>query len=611
MSKRTAFAGANRPLAIGVLALAAAAVAIGFYINARDAVVTSALQPATEPEAAPVPTAAPEPDTSEETEAAPEPVASDVTEATPEPVTSDVAEAAPEPVARPAPPSIDEVRFEADGLTIVAGRATPGSKVSILLDGSENTSVTADSGGAFAAITILPESAKARVLTLIQRVGADEIASEDEIILAPQVKPEVVASATLGADQKQESAVQPEAQVEPDVQVGAVAEPGPSVPVVSETPAPVVAGDSGSDEPDMVEVAAASDGPASVETPKPEPDVVEAEPAPPATSGQIASTTPAEAAQATVPPVEVAIETVEPPAVPLPVAAVTPQVQGTDDPDGQATDETIAQSETETGETETTTTEPEIVGDTPEVEEPVELALAEPRTETPPAVADVASGGTQPEVAATDPVKDRQVATTQSPTEGQPAVTATSAAPVETARAQPVTVLKSTADGVEVLNSTPPDAPANIEIDTISYSDAGDVQLAGRAQAEAEVVRVYVNNRPVADLSVGADGKWRGDLPEIGTGVHTLRVDELNEAGTVTSRLETPFRREDPEVLARIDDVTAPASQVIVQPGNTLWGIARTRYGQGRLYVQVFKANRDRIRDPDLIFPGQVFALPD
>ena len=44
-----------------------------------------------------------------------------------------------------------------------------------------------------------------------------------------------------------------------------------------------------------------------------------------------------------------------------------------------------------------------------------------------------------------------------------------------------------------------------------------------------------------------------------------------------------------------------------VQPGNTLWAIARERYGRGILYVAVYEANRDLIRDPDLIYPGQVF----
>ena len=49
---------------------------------------------------------------------------------------------------------------------------------------------------------------------------------------------------------------------------------------------------------------------------------------------------------------------------------------------------------------------------------------------------------------------------------------------------------------------------------------------------------------------------------------------------------------------------------VTVQPGFTLWGIAQERYGDGVLYVQVFEANRDKIKDPDLIYPGQVFTVP-
>ena len=88
-------------------------------------------------------------------------------------------------------------------------------------------------------------------------------------------------------------------------------------------------------------------------------------------------------------------------------------------------------------------------------------------------------------------------------------------------------------------------------------------------------------------------------------------MDELNAEGVVTSRVETPFQREDPDVLAAADNAAVPAQRITVQRGNTLWGISRDRYGDGRLYVQVFDANRDNIRDPDLIFPGQVFDLPE
>ncbi len=127
-------------------------------------------------------------------------------------------------------------------------------------------------------------------------------------------------------------------------------------------------------------------------------------------------------------------------------------------------------------------------------------------------------------------------------------------------------------------------------------------------------VRVYLDNRPLLDAPIGEDGGWRADLPAIDTGTYTLRVDELDDAGRVVSRAETPFRREAVEAIRALDaerTQTSPVALVTVQPGNTLWGIARENYGEGILYVRVFEANTDRIRNPDLIYPGQIFTLPN
>lgn len=44
--------------------------------------------------------------------------------------------------------------------------------------------------------------------------------------------------------------------------------------------------------------------------------------------------------------------------------------------------------------------------------------------------------------------------------------------------------------------------------------------------------------------------------------------------------------------------------------GNTLWGIALKYYGKGALYPRIFDANRNKIRNPNLIYPGQVFVVP-
>jgi len=51
--------------------------------------------------------------------------------------------------------------------------------------------------------------------------------------------------------------------------------------------------------------------------------------------------------------------------------------------------------------------------------------------------------------------------------------------------------------------------------------------------------------------------------------------------------------------------------KVIVQPGNSLWRIARRAYGSGAQYTIIYQANDSQIRDPDLIYPGQIFDVPE
>lgn len=176
---------------------------------------------------------------------------------------------------------------------------------------------------------------------------------------------------------------------------------------------------------------------------------------------------------------------------------------------------------------------------------------------------------------------------------------------------QAPTVLLATKEGVRVLqapDAAQPDAMTAL-LGAISYDDAGDVALTGRAGGE--FVRVYLDNRPVATSQIAANGDWQADLPAVDTGIYTLRVDELNEEGAVVARVETPFKREAADVLAAATAPEAPLQAITVQPGATLWAIARERYGSGTLYARVVEANADTIKDPDLIYPGQVFAVPD
>jgi LysM repeat protein len=54
----------------------------------------------------------------------------------------------------------------------------------------------------------------------------------------------------------------------------------------------------------------------------------------------------------------------------------------------------------------------------------------------------------------------------------------------------------------------------------------------------------------------------------------------------------------------------SPRRSYVVQPGDTLSGIAIRFYGRARAWMWLFNVNRAKIRNPNLIFPGQVLLVP-
>jgi len=49
----------------------------------------------------------------------------------------------------------------------------------------------------------------------------------------------------------------------------------------------------------------------------------------------------------------------------------------------------------------------------------------------------------------------------------------------------------------------------------------------------------------------------------------------------------------------------------VVQPGETLWQIARSTVGDPTLWPALYLANRDQIKDPTRVYPGQRLAIPE
>jgi nucleoid-associated protein YgaU len=139
----------------------------------------------------------------------------------------------------------------------------------------------------------------------------------------------------------------------------------------------------------------------------------------------------------------------------------------------------------------------------------------------------------------------------------------------------------------------------------VDYDDGGAIRFAGTAQPNA-VVRVYVNDRHAGDTHADDLGRWALAPEErISIGRHRLRLDQIAAAGAVAARIEVPFQRDE------VTESEGPRDRVVVQPGDSLWRLARASYGDGMRFTLIFDANRGQIRDADLIFPGQVFALPE
>ncbi len=501
----------------------------------------------------------------------------ETTDETAEPAGEDTREAASAAPDAPQAPRIDVFRLEPDGTALVAGRAAPGWQVLLLLDGAPISSFTSGSVGAFAEFVEVPGSTAPRVLSLTMTGpdGGGHIAGETEIIIAPT--PQI-----------------------------ALKSQGSTAPSPSDTPR-AAPDESGPDELARDEPGAET----ATDTPETDGEPTSEEAASSSTSTLAATQEAADAAPADQPPRSapglVALEpgsdmpagTDDIAARPAIAREIARETQGDAAPVEESQTGIEAQQEAE--------------------DQPATSSGAAPLAQTPPQPRGLASAEQTDEK--TDEQADEQA--------GAPAPSPT--------------VLMADAEGVRVLQSpgAAPEVMSSVALDSISYSSDGAVQLSGRA-AGTGFVRVYLDNTPITTSRISEAGTWRTDLPQVDTGVYTLRIDEVSPEGLVTSRVETPFKREDRALLAELRDQNAstgapttsapeavgapsgtqgapqpdtqPAQPLVraitVQPGNTLWAISRDTYGEGILYVRVFEANSDRIRDPDLIYPGQVFELP-
>jgi nucleoid-associated protein YgaU len=162
-----------------------------------------------------------------------------------------------------------------------------------------------------------------------------------------------------------------------------------------------------------------------------------------------------------------------------------------------------------------------------------------------------------------------------------------------------LTVLNG-ANGAQVLSGQGPQ-PGTLGMGTVDYDAHGHAILSGTAPANAQV-------------SINLDGKWLGSTVADGAGRWNLTTQVPATSGMLTLSAKDANGAVLPPVTAPFALETLPTAlaegKIIITPGDCLWLIARHVYGKGTLYTIIYTANASQIHDPNLIFPGQAFALP-
>ena len=180
---------------------------------------------------------------------------------------------------------------------------------------------------------------------------------------------------------------------------------------------------------------------------------------------------------------------------------------------------------------------------------------------------------------------------------------------------------------------------ATVVVEAVEVEPGGKLHVSGRAPSGA-AVRLYLNDSFVASATAGADGRFAVAINEgVAPGSYRVRLDEVgSNSGAVRGRAEVPFSVPDAAVTASVPaqataskrtaqqpqltaavlpDGASPSAVVVpkiatttVSRGDNLWRISSRTYGAGARYAVIYKANRAQIRNPNLIYPGQIFVLP-
>ena len=148
--------------------------------------------------------------------------------------------------------------------------------------------------------------------------------------------------------------------------------------------------------------------------------------------------------------------------------------------------------------------------------------------------------------------------------------------------------------------------PARLQLLTLSWADDSILQING-SSAGGQSVRGALNNRPFVARLDAETGNWTAQIDTTGLNASAAQLlsQLLDETGEVMAARQIDFD------FAQLDIGRDGSEMVVIEKGDMLWRIAYRTYGDGIRYLDIVKRNQGRISDPDLIYPAQIFALPD
>lgn len=89
-----------------------------------------------------------------------------------------------------------------------------------------------------------------------------------------------------------------------------------------------------------------------------------------------------------------------------------------------------------------------------------------------------------------------------------------------------------------------------------------------------------------------------------------IKTDFGNSLKISTSSAKTSKATKTSTSVSSSSKASTAQRTYTVKKGDNLWKIARQYYGKGSLYTKIYEANKNKISNPSLIYPGQVFVIP-